>query len=98
MTSVPGGAVVSQLGPTVRSARRNYHIVAKPRTRRGSVWMSGLDGPTDRRRAVFWQWARHHGAARAVRRRQLGTRKARQLAELLEGRSFGSALQHSPGF
>jgi hypothetical protein len=32
--------------PTVRSARRNHHIVAKARTRRGSVWMSGLDGPT----------------------------------------------------
>ena len=49
--SLTHGGDGSQLGPTVRSARRNHRIVAKPRTRRGSVFMSGPDGSIARRRS-----------------------------------------------
>jgi hypothetical protein len=49
---------------------------------------------------VLWSWNWNIGelVVTPARRRRLGTQKARQLAELLEGRWFGLALRRSPCF
>jgi hypothetical protein len=98
LTSVSGGAVGSQLGPPWGPPV--VTVTSLPSRERGAAVSPGLALTGRPAGAVrcFGRGREHQGAARAVRRRHLGTRKAGQPAELLEGRAERPALQHSPGF